>query len=1082
MDLTSQIDSLATLLQRGWPGEAAAAAAPALPGAAAAQVIHALRRLHPSAWLVAVTADLRELEQLHTDLLTLAPDEQTEPPLVLPPPATTEKQTDLELEGVRLAVARRLATGQQESDAPAPLLLTTATALLAPMAEPAALAASGDRLQVGSSAGGSFESLVSKLVGQGYQRTPEVVGKGQLAVRGGLLDIWPPDAPLPLRIDFFGDEVESIRAFDPASQRSLRQLDSLWLPPCTMEALPASPPAERLPPGAVVVWLEHDRLAANTSAPDANLPTLEAWYHLVESVAARAPLRQLFSGDPAPPHLPTIALAVAPPPGLADLADDPAHPDLRQTARQKLLAELEQRARHEGQTVIIYLDTAGGLEWLARELPADTALQLRRGQLSGGCHWAPLNLTILGQPDIYAIRKRVVRTTLHQATASRGGRVEQHQEIQPGELVVHVDHGIARFEGVKQIERDGQQLEVLSLLYADGARLHLPTSHAHLLSRYVGVGGREATLHRLGGKRWQQEKVRAERAVVDLAASLLDLQARRNARPGIPCQLDHPWMSAFEAAFPFVETPDQTRCIDDVKADLAAARPMDRLICGDAGYGKTEVAMRAAFAMVLNGRQVALLCPTTILAEQHEQTFRERMAAFPIRIDVLSRFRSQTQRSQTLTGLADGSVDIVIGTHALLQPRVKFKELGLVVIDEEQRFGVTHKERLKQVRAMVDVLTLSATPIPRTFYMSMVGARDMSLLQTPPQERLSIETRIERDNDATIQTAVRTELAREGQIYFLHNRVMTIDLMLSRLQRLLPGVRIGVAHGQQPAALLAATMRRFERGEFDLLLSTTIIESGLDIPRANTIIIHRADRFGLADLYQLRGRVGRSAKRGFAWLLLPPQGVLDDEARQRIGALQRHGGLGGGLHLALRDLEIRGAGNLLGAEQSGHITAIGFNLYCQLLRRTVARLKGEKLPLLVDVELALDFIDLSPEISDPDSAAFLPYSYIEDERQRMQIHRQMAEAVSTRELRELRAALQDRFGQPPRPVVRLLRLAELRIAAAQSNLVRIETRGERLLLIQRDGQPRLTAAGLLPRLRDTTADKKLSAIFHLLQK
>ena len=1071
------VDAVAGAFREAWPGTTAATAAPALEGAAAALAAHALHRLHPAAWVVVVTCGPHDLEAFHTDLLTLAPGHAA-PPLLLPPPEA-ESVGDIEFDGARLAVARRLREAVS-APAAATLLATTATALLAPLPEPQAVEQAGRHLRAGSSEHG-FEALVAALSAAGYAREPEVVAKGQMAVRGGLLDVWPPDAPLPVRVDFFGDTVESLRTFDPASQRSTAALETAWIPPCDPARLPAAAPVERLPEGAIFLWLDHDRIAAMTTAPGAAEPSPAAWDALRAAVARRAPAREIFCGDPPPANLPTLPLRVGVPPGLAGLADDPDQPDLRTAARQKLLAGLEARAR-AGERVVIYLDTAGGLEWLARELPPDTAILLRHGVLSGGCEWPGLKLVLLGQPDIYALRKRSARAFVPPAIASRGERVERTDEIRPGELVVHIDHGIGRFEGTGEIERDGRRVEVMTLRYADGARLHVPTSHAHLLSRYIGIGGREVPLHRLGGRRWQQDKIKAERAIVDFAASLLDVQARRAARPGIAYDLSPPWMHAFEAAFPFVETPDQARCIEAVKADLAAPRPMDRLICGDAGYGKTEVAMRAAFAVVMNGRQAAVLCPTTVLADQHDETFRERMAAFPVRIEVLSRFRSASRREAVLADLAAGRVDILIGTHALLQPRVRFRDLGLVVIDEEQRFGVAHKEQLKQVRAMVDVLTLSATPIPRTLYMSMTGARDMSLLQTPPQERLAIETRVARDDDALIHTAVQNELAREGQVFFLHNRVMTIELMHARLQRLLPTVRIAVAHGQMPAQALSETMHRFSQGEFDLLLCTTIVESGLDIPRANTIIIHRADRFGLADLYQLRGRVGRSSKRGFAYLLLPPQGVTDEEARQRIGALQRHGGLGGGLHLALRDLEIRGAGNLLGSEQSGHISAVGFSLYCQLLRRTVARMQGKNPPPLIDVELALDFLELSPGQATPERSACLPYRYVEDDNQRLRAHRELAEAVSVAEIRALRDSLADRFGKLPPEAVRLFRMAELRILAARRGLSRVETREERIYLIRRDGQPVGLADGRLPRLRGQTPDQHLAALIRMVSK
>jgi transcription-repair coupling factor (superfamily II helicase) len=515
---------------------------------------------------------------------------------------------------------------------------------------------------------------------------------------------------------------------------------------------------------------------------------------------------------------------------------------------------------------------------------------------------------------------------------------------------------------------------------------------------------------------------------------------------------------------------------------MAASRPMDRLICGDAGYGKTEIAMRAAFIAVMNGRQVAVLVPTTVLAEQHFETFSDRMSAYPVRVEAVSRFKTYSHRQKILAAAAEGKVDILIGTHALLGNGVSFKNLGLLVIDEEQRFGVAHKERLKQIRQIVDVLTLSATPIPRTLYMSMTGARDLSLLQTPPRERLAVETKVARDTDTVIQTAIKQELHRDGQVYFLYNRVMSIGLMMRRLSTLVPEARIAIAHGQMPASELAEVMHEFEAGEIDVLLCTTLVESGLDIPRANTILVHRADRFGIADLYQLRGRVGRSSQKGFAWLLLPEYGHIDEDARQRIAALQKHSGLGAGFNLALRDLEIRGAGNLLGATQSGHIAAIGFGLYCQLLRRTIARMKGELPPLLVDVDLALDFLDYSPGTIDVERSACIPYHYVEDEGHRMIIHRRLAEAVSSQEVASLKVELTDRYGKVTPPVLRLLRITELRIHAAERHIGRIETREGKVYIYPSTSRNPVTFHNQIPLLKGRNSEEKIANIIKSLQQ
>ncbi|MBQ9693544.1 MAG: DEAD/DEAH box helicase, partial [Kiritimatiellae bacterium] len=590
---------------------------------------------------------------------------------------------------------------------------------------------------------------------------------------------------------------------------------------------------------------------------------------------------------------------------------------------------------------------------------------------------------------------------------------------------------------------------------------------------------RKIHLHSLDGKRWKSEKEAAQRGIEDLAAGLLETQARRRIIPGFAFSLSDPWLAEFEAMFPWQETPDQARAIAEIKADMAAPVAMDRLLCGDAGYGKTEVAMRAAFIAVTNHKQVALLAPTTVLAEQHYATFCDRMAHFPIRIEVLSRFRTPGQRRQVRQAAERGEVDILIGTHALLSDNVDFKDLGLLIIDEEQRFGVAHKERLKRLRALVDVLTMSATPIPRTLYLSLTGARDLSLIQTPPLNRVAVETLIQRDEDAVLTAILRKELARGGQTYYLYNRVRTIGAIYARLQRLVPEARILVAHGQMPPHELAETMHTFEQGDADILLCTTIIESGIDIPRANTIIIDRADRFGLADLYQLRGRVGRSAVKGFACLLLPPDGTMDSDARRRLQALRRHSGLGSGYAIAMRDLEIRGSGNLLGAAQSGHIAAIGFGLYCQLLRRTVARLKGEAIPNLVDVELAFDFLDASPG-AQGDNAAAIPYDYIEDEAQRMNVYRRIAEAISPSELKTLEKELADRYGPLPKAARRTLKMAELRMLAATKALAKVEILNHRLTCFAKLNYAPLRHCSHVP-LPLENADQRLNRIARILK-
>lgn len=1066
------IAAVADMASKAWPG-GDRAACPALPGCSAAIFVLALSRLHPGRDIVVVATGPDEIESVFSDMRVFMPAGTGDPILLYMP----EDGDDAEKSGTRLVAARALFEADHGVVRDGGrVFLAVASALIAPIPDPEAVEAAGLTIRAGEDAAGrSFEKTCETFAAIGYKRVPEVVQKGEMAVRGGLVDVWPATSPLPVRIDFFGDDVESIRQFDPASQRSAEGLYEIWVPPLSTAALGSATPISKIRKGSLFVMLDHDRLASSVWKD--GVPSLEAWEELCGEIEGRGPEGIVFTGDPAPAGVPTFALDVVQPPGLGDVEGAIEDMDIRARERGRLLADAEAKAAAGGDVRII-LDTAGGVEWLSRELAKDTRIIVAQGLLSGGCEWPSLGVTILGQSDVYGARKRSLRRRFQTATTSRGGRVERGSDLHPGDYVVHVDHGIGKYLGNTVVNENGREQEVMTIQYADDVKLRIPVSHSHLLSRYIGVSGQRVQLSRIGGRKWRQDCIKAERAIVDYASALLEVQAKRNARPGFAYTVDMPWMAAFEAAFPFAETPDQMKCIEAVKADLSAPRPMDRLICGDAGYGKTEIAMRAAFAVVMNGKQVAVLAPTTVLAEQHYATFQERMAAFPVRIDALSRLRTRQRRDQILGETAKGSIDILIGTHAILRPGVEFKDLGLVIIDEEQRFGVEHKERLKRMRSMVDVLTLSATPIPRTLYMSMTGARDMSLLQTPPQERQAIETRVERDRDETIRAAVMREIGREGQVFFLHNRVITMELVLARLRAILPSVRIGVAHGQMAPGELASVMRRFEAGEYDVLLCTTIIESGLDIPRANTIIVNRADRFGLADLYQLRGRVGRSSRKGYAYLLVPPQGIMDEDARQRIKALQRHGGLGGGLGLALRDLEIRGAGNILGAEQSGHIASVGFSLYCQLLKRTVMRLKGEEPPPLVDVDLSLDFITLSPNIEDG-SASCIPYSYIDDESLRMRMHRRIAEASTVDEVRSLRSELDERFGRMPAETRRYLRLAEMRILAARSGVTRIDVKEGVARIYMRDGQPWILSNGRLPRISGKNTDAMLTSLFRV---
>ena len=1009
-----------------------ALALPSFTGSSAAFAAAALAERRGLA--VAVVPGLPEADGLMADLRVL---EGACPARALecPPP----------LEDDRAAAAARLraaaAIGEAGREGRPLVVVAPSAALAAGLPDAAAVAAATVRLACAPGEGEAtgFRALGERLLAAGYARMPEVAEPGQFSVRGGVLDAWSPDAEAPVRAEFFGDELESLRAFDPARQTSTRRLARAVFAPVALRgaevgsaaggAQEGLPPLLRaLPEGAALLFLEHNAYADRMAAGVCGGPFSAV----------------LFTGDPAPRGVPAGAFQTSPLPGFAELGVEAARdPGLLDAARARLRTYLA-AAERRGVRVVDVPDLGGGFE-------------------------AP-GLAVVTKGDrVFAHRRKVSALRLR----GTGERFTESLDLEPGEYVVHIDYGIGVFQGTTEVEVAGQRSEVFTIEYADGAVLHVPTSHAHLLSRYVGVKGAAVKLHRLDGKRWQREKEETRRAVQDLAASLLETQARRAVVPGFAYDVAAEGVEAFEAAFPYELTDDQAKAVADVKRDMAQAKPMDRLVCGDAGFGKTEVAMRAAFIAAMNGRQTAVLAPTTVLAEQHYETFLSRFDGTPVRIEAMSRFQGDEAKKGTRARLLSGATDIVIGTHALLSGKVAFHDLGLIVIDEEQRFGVRHKEHLKRLRATADVLTMSATPIPRTLYLSMTGARDLSILRTPPRERVATETKIVRDADETVRSAIERELARGGQVYFLHNRVLTIEKVAARVRALVPSARLEIAHGQMPADLLAAKMQRFARGETDVLLCTTIVESGLDIPRANTILVDRADRFGIAELYQLRGRVGRSSRQGYAYFLLPGEGQVDAEARERLDALRKHAGLGAGFGIALRDLEIRGAGNLLGSAQSGHIAAVGFQLYCQLLQRTIARLKGDRAPDLVDVSLNLDFLDFSPGSADVNEVgACLPYDYVEEEAQRMDFHRRLASATALPAVRKLKAELADRYGRLPRAAARLVKLAEFRVLCAHAGVRRLDVRDGRAFFY-REGASGVAFVG---RVEGATPERKLASL------
>ena len=933
----------------------------------------------PCRIVVAVAPGLPEAERLADDLDRLQSFSGCRA-LEFPPPIEGDKNAL----GCRLKVLSALESWKMR---PYPLVISApCSAVSGPV--PARFAEGRFAFEPGRT---RFAAAKEALVRLGYVRAATVVSQGEWAARGGIVDFWSPTADSPVRAEFFGEELESVRSFDPATQLSTGSLESA-------EAFQSAED------GGGQTFLD-------ILPGDAVL--LAAGYGSYEfDPAGRF---AVFAGGAAPSEAAAIDFRTSPLPGFAELgASEAHHPELFDAARKRLAAHLK-AAGERGAAVVDAGELSGGFE-----IPG---------------------LAVVTKADrVFA--KRRIRPSKQPGAAS-GARLRDFSELEPGEYVVHANHGVGRFIGSSEIVVDGRRTEVYTIEYAEGAKLHVPATHAHLLTRYVGVAGAEVALHRLDGKKWDKDRAAAEKAVQDLAAALLETQARRAALPGFAYDVNCDGIEAFEAAFPYTETEDQAKAIDDVKRDLAAPKPMDRLVCGDAGYGKTEVAMRAAYIAAMNGRQTAVLAPTTVLAEQHFETFVSRFDGTPVRIESVSRLQSRSARDGTFERIASGVCDIVIGTHAILTQKTRFHDLGLVVIDEEQRFGVRHKEFLKRLKASADVLTLSATPIPRTLYMSMTGTRDLSILRTPPRERVAVETVVARDSDEIVKSAIDYELARGGQVFYLHNRISTIADAQKRISRICPRARIAVAHGRMDSVELAEKMRAFQRRETDILVSTTIVESGIDIPSANTIVVDRADTFGLADLYQLRGRVGRSSRQGRALLLLPPAGLVDAEARERMDALRRHGGLGAGFDLAVRDLELRGAGNLLGSQQSGHIAAIGFSLYCKLLKRTIAKLKGETPKEAFVATLNLDFVDSSYAGDDDPSSARIPYSYVEDDSSRMDLLRRIAVAGSKREVSLVTKELKDRFGPPPPPVKRLLALALLRAQCEASGISRIDVKDGR---------------------------------------
>jgi len=957
-------------------------------------------------------------------------------------------------------------------DAPK-VVVCCAAAVCQPVPERADLAARGRLITTGDIVEPS--ELAEWLVANGYKRVDAVEYPGEFSRRGGICDIFPPDSPDPVRFEFFGDEVESIRTFAVGSQRSLETKKSVRLIGVEGAELGNAPSVADVPGSPALAG----RVGPRTGHLTDYLPP-DSWIVLSEPRELKEQVKNfhervastgdLFTPDATLANLmkrPNVVVSALPRPSV----EASVHLRVESVERfsgsvHRVRDELDSIATGSTSRVLIACQSEAEVQRLtevlkAGKLATSHRLQLVTGHVRAGFRLVESGIVVLGSHELFHkdLLPPGVKVQTRSSRQLESRAIDSFLDLNDGDYVVHVAHGIARFRGMKMLEK-GQsggheapvedkeetdsraplsaQEENLILEFRDGIFLYVPATRIDLVQRYVGGSQTEPELSKLGGVAWGRKKEKVSEAVRDMAAEMIQVQAVRQAVPGFAFPPDSEWQKEFEAAFPFQETPDQLSAIAEVKADLEKAKPTDRLICGDVGYGKTEVAIRAAFKVVDSGKQVAILVPTTVLAEQHYRTFSQRFAEYPFVVEVVNRFRGGAKQKETLKKLANGEIDVIVGTHRLLSKDVKFKDLGLVVIDEEQRFGVEHKEKLKHIRAMVDVLTMTATPIPRTLHASLLGIREISNLETPPPDRQPVETRITRWDDQLIRHAILREMNRGGQVYFVHNRVQDIHDIAEKVRVLVPEAKVVVGHGQMDAHTLEKAMVAFVRKDADILVATTIIESGLDIPNANTIFIDDADIYGLADLHQLRGRVGRSKNRAYAYLLVNPLKMLNPNASRRLKAIEEYTELGAGFKIAMRDLEIRGAGNILGAEQSGHIAAVGYELYCQLLENAVRALKHQPPRVAVEVNVDLPW------------PAYLPRDYVPGQKLRIEVYRRLARLRDPAKLADFRQELRDRYGPPPEPVEWLLRTTEIRLLCVKWQIASVHRDNRDLIFSYRN--------------------------------
>jgi transcription-repair coupling factor (superfamily II helicase) len=921
-----------------------------------------------------------------------------------------------------------------------------------------------------------FDELIRSLLSLGYTPVNTVIAPGQFARRGGILDLWPPADPKPTRMELFGDEIDTLRYFDPGTQRTQQTHTRLIVSPAREFLLPVEklPSPEEEVSEFLIPILHPTPASLLDYLPRKSLVLIDNWDFLQDTVneveeqsmGLRADFTEsgTLPDDFPLPYLTwteiqdslslhkTLKLGPVTSSRQSRLAQK-FTPGSRFGGQLKPLLDHLTKLRMNGERVFMVSRQSARLDELWREYSTRPAEESRdpifiQGSLTEGWTFSPQDaaqttqLHLLTDGEIFGWRRPEPRQR-HRGIAEAPEAA--YADLQAGDWVVHVDHGVGRFLGLVNRTIEGVEREYLAIEYAENDQLFVPVYQADRISRYVGPDSRIPNPSRLGGVEWRNTKGRVKEAVKEVAEDLLALYAKRQVATGYSFSIDSPWQQELEASFPYIETQDQIRVLNEVKNDMESPRPMDRLICGDVGYGKTEVALRAAFKAVIDGKQVAVLVPTTVLAQQHFYTFKERLAAYPVEVEMLSRFRTPQQQRDILFRTAMGSLDIVIGTHRLLQSDVTFKNLGLLIIDEEQRFGVTHKEYLKQMRTEVDVLTLTATPIPRTLYMALTGVRDISTINTPPEERLPIITHVGPYSKRLIRQAILRELERGGQVFFVHNRVQTIESMRNHLERLVPESRITVAHGQMPENDLSERMEQFTAGEVDVLLSTSIIESGLDIPNANTLIVDRADTFGLAQLYQLRGRVGRGAQRAYAYFFKHRRKRPTEDGRQRLETIAENTQLGAGFSIAMRDLEIRGTGDILGTRQHGHIAAVGFHLYTRLLSDAVTHLRADK-GFVKKTDLFPGEIQLSFVAVDLPISIGIPPTYVQDKNMRLHLYRRIADIKTLEETVALAEEFRDRFGPLPEDVENLLYQLKVKILAQHAGLQSVRVENKQLAL------------------------------------